>query len=133
MRSAKDVTLLVVEDDPHLRETLVWELKRRGFRVLSATNGRAAFEFSGAQAIDLVITDVRMDGGDGIEFVQRLQAVYAEAPPIIFMTGYPDLLETNLSVLGVCKVLPKPFDRLELINIVYQYTGVQPAPFQGLK
>ena len=67
----KDRLFLVVDDEPKMRRVLEIMLQKMGHRVLCAGNGREALEIFEANAVDLVITDLRMPEMDGIELAQR--------------------------------------------------------------
>jgi DNA-binding response OmpR family regulator len=84
-------TLLLVEDDDTVRETLALILERQGYRVLTAPNGRAALIVceTHRNPIDLVITDVVMPQMGGRELVRRLEAV-RPGVPVLYMSGYTD-------------------------------------------
>src|SRR5262249_22822877 len=68
-------TLLVADDDPGLRESLERTLTREGFRVVLASDGRAALDRLQGGDIDLVLTDLRMPGLTGIELLRAAKAI----------------------------------------------------------
>ena len=79
--------LLIVDDEPSGRSTLALLLRKRGHRVLEADGLAAAARRLGEDAFDLVVTDLRMPGGDGLDV---LRAVKAQAPrtEVILLTAY---------------------------------------------
>jgi CheY-like chemotaxis protein len=81
-------TVLVVEDHEQLRLMVARTLAAAGFKVLQASDGRAALElFSNGAKIQVVVTDVVMPSMDGVELAAALAA--ASIPvPILFMSGY---------------------------------------------
>ena len=83
--------VLVVEDDPAVRSTLVRILERQGYRVLAASHGGEAMRVAAAHAgaIDLVISDLMMPEMNGREFIDRFSAGRPETP-VLFMSGYTD-------------------------------------------
>lgn len=84
-----DETVLVVEDDAHVRRMTVRMLKRLGYRVLEAESGeRAKDVFGEGQGIDLVLTDVVMPGASGWELAEELGRI-RPGLRILFMSGYP--------------------------------------------
>ena len=68
-------TLLVADDDPGLRESLERTLTREGYRVLLASDGRAALERVQGGGIDLIVTDLKMPGLTGLELLLILGAI----------------------------------------------------------
>ncbi|MGH7312775.1 MAG: response regulator, partial [Candidatus Rokuibacteriota bacterium] len=68
-------TILVADDDPGLRESLERTLSRDGYRVVAASDGRAALERLQAGGVDLVLTDLKMPGLSGIELLHAAKAI----------------------------------------------------------
>ncbi len=91
--------VLVVDDEPIVRQVIDWKLKRMGCRVLQAKNGEEALSLiQSISKIDVVLTDVVMPGMNGKELVEKIH----ERRPgmrIIFMSGYPQDLITKEGVL----------------------------------
>lgn len=122
MREPKDVTILVVDDEPALRKALVFDFKRKGFQVLDASNGKEAFEIVKTQKIDLILTDVRMPGGDGIELLDKVKEQNPMIPVVMFITGFADLSLDEAYNKGADAVFTKPFDRKSLMAAVMRVT-----------
>jgi DNA-binding NtrC family response regulator len=117
------LTLLLVDDEPDLREVLTFEFEMRNFHVLTAGGGREAFQilddaFKKGHPIDVVLSDVRMAGGDGIELLAQIQRHHPETP-VVLMTGYADMTARDAIALGAAHLVLKPFDFEELISAVY--------------
>ncbi|MBZ5639540.1 MAG: response regulator [Acidobacteriia bacterium] len=113
-----DATVLVVEDEPVVRELARQVLTNAGYRVLQATDGEQAIEVSRRHAgtIDLLVTDVVMPRLGGRELVRRL---LAERPDVrvIFMSGYPDDAQGLGELAGpVGDFLQKPFAPSRLVE-----------------
>ena len=115
-------TLLIVDDEPHVRHMLDYKLVRAGFSVITATNGVDALRLVREHHPDLIITDLQMPGGDGLSLCLKL----CEQPdtatiPVIMLTarGYKvppsDLVRTNIKGL-----VPKPFSPRELLAQVQE-------------
>ena len=121
MNVARNKTLLFADDEPELLEIYGEWFKRLGYRVLSAGNGREAFSICRAQHVDLVISDVRMVGGDGIELAQQLKSTPESTPLIVFLTGFADVSSEEAYDLGVCAILNKPIERTPLQNAVQRF------------
>ncbi|WP_031385824.1 response regulator [Desulfonatronum thiodismutans] len=115
--------ILIVDDEPRVRFTLALILKHHGLQVLEADNGVEALRvmeeaLEQAQRVDLVVTDIKMPGMDGLELIKILKQ--SEEPvKILVMTGYGDR-ETisRLQEIGVCGVIHKPFDGEQLISAI---------------
>jgi two-component system response regulator AtoC len=102
--------ILVVDDEPKMRRVLEIVLQKMGHRVLSAGNGVEALAIFGANAIDLVITDLRMPEMDGIELLARLREQESDVP-VIVITAH-GTIETAVTAMkhGACDYLLRPFD-----------------------
>jgi len=108
-------TILLVDDEPIIRKTLAGKLKDEGFTVLTAENGALALAFFATTRIHLVITDLMMEGMNGI---QVLEGVKAKSPEtgVIILTGYGDLTSAIDALrLGADDYLLKPCDLNELL------------------
>jgi CheY-like chemotaxis protein len=111
---AKDITILIVDDDLALRNAMVFDFKRKGFHVLDAENGEIAFEVIKNNKVDLVLTDVRMPNGDGVELLENIKTLSPQLPVVMFITGFSDISLEDAYDKGVDAVFAKPFDRKEL-------------------
>ncbi|HWP40142.1 MAG TPA: sigma-54 dependent transcriptional regulator [Tepidisphaeraceae bacterium] len=80
-------TILIVEDETVLRQSLAELLREEGYEVLEAGDGKAAYQIALDRPIDLVLSDVRMPEMDGLELLSHLQKV-APQTPVIMMTAY---------------------------------------------
>lgn len=104
-------TILLVEDDPALREMAGILLTKLGYRVLAATNGAEALNQTqaGGEAVDLVFTDVTMPVMNGMELSERVRAVSPKMR-FLFTSSYPACAMAHQSVLEKGEaLLPKPF------------------------
>lgn len=110
--------LLIVDDEVDLREALAFDYERKGFHILMAANGREAFEILQKQSVDIVLSDVRMPGGDGLELLDRIRKANCETPFVIFITGFSDITHAEAYDRGVDAVLAKPFERKVLHETV---------------
>jgi two-component system, response regulator, stage 0 sporulation protein F len=89
-------TILVVDDDEAIRTLLQEELEDEGYKVLIATNARDALKMVAAEALDLVILDIRMPGMDGLEALPRILGI-KEGLPVIMNTAYSQYQESFMS------------------------------------
>jgi CheY-like chemotaxis protein len=118
VQNLKDYNILVVDDEDSLRKAIVFDFKRKGFNVIDAENGKQAFEIVKNSRIDVVLTDVRMPGGDGIELLDNIKELNCELPVVMFITGYADITLEEAYDKGVDAVFAKPFDRKALFEAV---------------
>lgn len=114
----KDVTVLVVEDEPVLCEIMGAWLERLVGRVLLANNGAEALEVLAANHVDLVVTDIRMPVMDGVTLLKNIKASQKPHTHVILTTGFSDLEVRDAYDLGAEAILEKPMDRDEFLDIV---------------
>jgi DNA-binding NtrC family response regulator len=110
--------ILVVDDEPDMRDALTAALRREGLCISTAANGIEALEKVQAQAFDLIITDVRMPRMGGLALLQELKRTVA-AIPVVMMTGYgriEDAVEAMKA--GAFDYLLKPFSLEDLKAVV---------------
>ena len=104
-------TILVIEDDGHVRMAIEHCLKNSGHAVLIATDGKEGIRHVHNNSIDLVVTDLFMEGQEGLETITTLRKKHPKIP-VIAMSGGNPASETMLKVareLGAQQVLSKPF------------------------
>jgi two-component system, cell cycle sensor histidine kinase and response regulator CckA len=104
-------TLLLVENEPAVRNLLQMALRRKGYTVLVAESGRAALDLvrSHAGTIDLLITDVVMPDMNGPELVSRFVTIRPETQAL-FMSGYMDDAFSDHGILSAdINFIQKPF------------------------
>lgn len=109
--------ILIVDDEPHLREVVRYALERDGYAVREASDGRAALAEIARQPPDLVVLDVLMPELDGIEVCRRLRAT--TTLPIVFLSSRGEELDRVLGLeLGGDDYVTKPFSPRELVSRV---------------
>ncbi len=121
-----EAQLLVVDDEPNIRELLAASLRFAGFDVRAAADGEEALEQVRRHRPDLVLLDVMMPGMDGFEVVRRLRAD-SVAVPVLFLTAR-DAVEDRVSglTLGADDYVTKPFSLEEVlarVRAVLRRTG----------
>lgn len=129
--------VLVVEDDLELQEAVVETLKLAGFKVRAANNGIEALETLERCEIDMIVSDVNMDGMDGIELLEHVRAKHGQIP-VLMVTAYADVNKAVSAMrLGAVDFMIKPFEPGVLIETVRQQAGdnnsaVQPIVVDGI-
>jgi DNA-binding response OmpR family regulator len=114
-------TVLVIEDDPDIRELVEYNLKREGFKVVSAADGERGLESARRAAPDLVILDLMLPGVDGVEICRRLKEdPLTRGIPVIMVTAKDDETDVVLGLgVGADDYVPKPFGPKALIARVH--------------
>ncbi len=118
-------TILVVEDEPLMRELLVDSLEGGGYKVLSAADGEAAVKAytEGGREIGLVIMDMMMPGINGAEAFRRLKAIDRDVK-VLLASGYNLSVDSEeLLSEGVIAFLDKPFQVSEILEKVSSVLG----------
>ena len=106
--------ILVVDDDPHLREVVCFALEQAGFRVEQASNGRAGLELVHRSVPALIVLDIMMPEMDGLEMCREVRR--AHEVPIVFLSSRDDEVDRILGLeLGGDDYLTKPFSPRELV------------------
>ncbi len=107
-------TILVVDDDPHIRDVVCFALKKEGFIAIEADNGEEALQQFQAQQPELVILDIVMPELDGTAVCKALRRI--SAVPIIFLSSRDDEVDRILGLeLGGDDYVTKPFSPRELV------------------
>jgi CheY-like chemotaxis protein len=122
----KQAAVLLVEDEPVLREIMAAWLERVAGKVFTAEHGREAVEILGAHKINLVLSDVRMPGMNGIELLKWINEAPEPRPGMILITGFSDLALRDAFDMGVEAILEKPIRREELLQLA-QISVTAPA------
>jgi CheY-like chemotaxis protein len=112
----RDATILLVDDEPDLREIFGYWLGDDCGRLYTAANGEEALAILKTTPIDLLVTDVRMPVMDGIALVRRLAALARPIPSIVFVSGFGIVDEREMYSLGVEAFLAKPLTREDFLE-----------------
>jgi len=123
MMSQPRMTVLVVDDEPLKRTTLQIELRDAGYEVYEAPDAHSALRLLDARAVDVVVTDLRMPGMDGLAFLEEIRS-RRPGTYVILMTAY-GTVDTAVTAIkrGAYDYLTKPFatetliDRLDRIRM----------------
>lgn len=107
-------TILIVEDEEHLRATLAYNLRKAGYTVQTAVTGPEAVACFQTTPPDLVLLDVMLPGFDGFEVCRRIRQ--ASSVPILMLTARTDEIDTVVGLeLGADDYIAKPFRMRELL------------------
>ncbi len=124
----------IVDDDQSIRFVLEKALAREQFAVRSFTNARDVLAALDSDQPQVLVSDIRMPGGSGIELLHKIKAKHRELP-VIIMTAYSDL-DSAVSAFqgGAFDYLPKPFDVPKAVELIRRaveeslHVGADDAP-----
>lgn len=109
-----DVRILIVDDEPDIRNLVRILLTNKGYRVTEAASGEGALAIWEDGAFDLVILDIMMPGMDGVDACRKIRQ--RSAVPILFLTAKTQITDKITAYeSGGDDYLPKPFSRQELL------------------
>jgi two-component system, OmpR family, phosphate regulon response regulator OmpR len=128
MPSTPRKKVLVVDDDPKLRDLLHRYLSEHGFDVTLAPDGAAMNRLMQRDTWDLVVLDLMLPGEDGLSIVRRLRGAN-DATPVIMLTARGDDVDRIVGLeMGADDYIPKPFNPRELLARIHAVLRRQPAP-----
>ena len=108
-------TILVVEDEPSLQETLAYNLQKQGYTVESAGDGRIALDIARRLKPDLILLDIMLPGLNGVDVCKTLRRENFQAP-IIMLTARDDEIDRVVGLeIGADDYVTKPFSMRELM------------------
>ena len=119
----KKVKILVVDDEPDLREMLSGILFDKGYEAVMAQNGREAIKIVKDNGLSIIFMDIKMPDMNGVEAYKEIKKT-STAAVTVMMTGYvvEDLVKEAMNE-GVYACLKKPFEMDDILNIVEKITG----------
>ena len=124
-RIARPVRIVVAEDDPALRSLLASELRRDGYEVVEVSDGRQLVEMLRAwlverrtEPIDLVVSDNRMPGWDGLTVLRSLRQMDWTIPVVLVTAFGDEEFHREAKQLGAAAVFDKPFDVDDLRTLI---------------
>jgi two-component system nitrogen regulation response regulator NtrX len=107
--------ILVIDDEPDIRKTLKMTLEYEGYEILTASNGNEGLELARGERPDAILLDIKMPGLDGLEVLERLKVIGADAS-IIIISGHGDISDAvKATKLGAFDFLEKPLEQERLL------------------
>ena len=124
MNQGLDKKILVIDDDDLVRKSVQNILSKAGYNVTCAADADKALKAIKQQEFDLIVSDIRMPGKNGVETIREIRGIVSDHSPrdipIIFITGYAESSEEfKAELLG--EVILKPFDLEHLLITVREY------------
>jgi len=108
-------TILIVDDEPDVREVLDEYFVGHGYVALTAESAAAARELASARPIDIALIDIHMPGEDGLSLARHLRERYANVA-IVMLTSASTVVDRIVGLeMGADDYVPKPFDPRELL------------------
>ena len=106
--------ILVIEDNPMVVRSLDFKLKKEGYDVVIAVDGRIAVEILAEQNFDLILTDLMLPFVSGNEIIEHIKENYPKIPIIVLSTSTQEDIITDAFIMGVDDFITKPFSPNEL-------------------
>ncbi|MBI2511934.1 MAG: response regulator [Opitutae bacterium] len=123
MPAAKRYSVLIVDDSTHVVEFISELLRREGHAVVCACSGREAAVILDSVAVDVLITDVLMPEGDGIELLNNVRRTGRHVPRLVAISGGGRYVDSHncltiAAAAGAHACLKKPFTDVELLAAI---------------
>jgi len=111
LRRTQQRTLLLVDDEDSIVASLKRLLRRDGYRIVTANSGAQGLQRLAEESVDVIVSDQRMPGMTGVEFLRRAKALYPETVRIV-LSGYTELqsITDAINEGAIYKFLTKPWD-----------------------
>ncbi len=111
------VRILIADDEEGIREFLAYDLRYQSAQVFEAGNAVEALKIIENETIDLIISDIQMPGGDGVQLLRTIHE-RGLVLPIVIITGFAEISREELLRLGAVEVLDKPIDESRLWELL---------------
>ncbi|MEZ5404137.1 MAG: response regulator transcription factor [Bryobacteraceae bacterium] len=108
-------TILLIDDDESLQDTITVMLEQEGFRVVQASDGTTGYEKALTLKPDLLIVDLRLPGMTGTEICKQLRSAQIQTPIIVLSAVGEEVDKVVLLEIGADDYVTKPFGRRELL------------------
>ena len=116
--------ILVADDEPDVLKAVVFRLKKLGYEVLSATDGKETLELVAKESPDIIILDLIMPVIDGYEVCRKLKSSGTfKSIPIILLTASCMEIAKKTKELGADDYILKPFKSQDMIDKIKKYIG----------
>jgi len=121
-------TLLIVDDEPAIRQSLQGYFQDLGFQVRTAASAEEAVAMDGLDTVDAVIMDIRLPGQDGVACMRALAARFPRIRFVVHTGSLDFALGEEEAFLGISEeqVFLKPVPDLEMLRVALERLGVQP-------
>jgi CheY-like chemotaxis protein len=113
-----EIRILAVDDDEMMLETLADLFRSFKFDVSVAASGNKAWNLFHEKPFDLIVSDIRMPDGDGIELAKKVKLHYKNKTSILFISGFSESMNEEIYHLGVEGIFAKPFEMQTVKNAI---------------
>ncbi len=111
--------ILIVDDEELIVELLQDYFEDKNFDVVTAFSGNTAFQIlKNDSSTKMVVSDIRMGDGTGVDLLNQMQGLGKSKPPLVFVSGFSEITEEEAIEKGAVAYLHKPIDRKELLEVV---------------
>lgn len=114
--------ILIVDDEPDLLDVMHFFLHRAGYDVLQASSGNEAMKLLRGTSVDIVVSDVRMQDGDGVQLIEDLRAHEKASRlnpvPVLLVTGFATITRDEALKKGALDLLSKPISPDNLMKAI---------------
>lgn len=129
-KKLQDMSVLLVEDDTEFAASLELILRQHGIRVVIAADGKSAQNLAVDKKFDLVLSDISMPNGGGMELLRFVQST--KKIPMVLMTGFPDSYSAKEAFAqGAKGFLTKPFKQADLLRLIGEIVPDVSKPVEG--
>lgn len=122
MISKKNITVLIIDDEPDILELMEEEFRYCGYNTLTAMSGNEAVKILQKTPVDIVVSDYKMPNGNGMVVLDYVNKM-ANRPDFFFVSGQADVSIEDALKAGAKKFFTKPFDLDELIRQIEGSVG----------
>ncbi|MEC7183504.1 MAG: response regulator [Bdellovibrionota bacterium] len=109
--------ILIADDIEDVRQAIMRTLGEDNFVFLEASSGEAAIDLVKSQRVDLILSDIAMPKGNGIELLEKLRTI-KNPPKVILVTGYASMFSGSPSGIKPSAIIEKPYRASDLIHLV---------------
>jgi DNA-binding response OmpR family regulator len=125
-------TVLLVDDDPDILSAMRTMIERKGYRVVTASDGNMGLAVAEREAPDLVVVDMMMPRKSGFLVLEKLKSRPEGGPPVIMITGNEGSRHRAYAeILGANDYIRKPFEMSRLLDSVQKLCPLSEAPVEG--
>src|SRR5690242_16783133 len=116
MTPTSQITIMIVDDDSTLLNTMRIWFELKNFKVIPLGGAYEAMKILNSQSPDIILSDIRMPQGSGIDLLKWLQDS-GKKIPVILMSGFSDVSEKQALAQGATSLVAKPIDSRSLLEV----------------
>ena len=128
MQHTENFSILVVDDSEPIRDLMCLILEENGYHVESACNGKEGFELFTQKRFDMVFTDLIMPVMTGCELAEKIKGTNKDVPVVLVTAWAVDYSESELRSKGIDHIVNKPFQDIQLLQLVRNEMETKETP-----